>query len=642
MAALLIRLFGAPDITLEGGNDADLRSAKARALLAYLSTESDQAHRRDKLVDLLWPNYTESSARANLRRALADLRQAIGDHQAVPPFLQITRETLQFNTASDAWVDVISFNTLMGTSSSTNSGYQPNNPADVDDLEEAVTIYRGPFLEGFFIPDSADFEEWALLTRERFHRQCLQALHHLAEAYQENGEYEVAIPYAWRQVEMDPWQESGHRQVMQLLALSGQRAAALAQYEACSKLLQTELDTSPSEQTQKLYNLIRQGDWPPSRPEDLTRLARKVGECPYRGLEAFQEKDAPIFFGREKITNRLTEAVQGPLYANVVVGASGSGKSSVVFAGLVPRLREREGWLITHFRPGGHPFQSFAAALLPLIEPHLSETERLIEIPKMANLLQSQGYRLSSVVKRLLEKHPPASCLFLVVDQFEELYTLSTETEARQRFIDVLLESSRDESEPCLKLLLTLRADFLGQALSYRPFADLLQGGTIILGPMDRDELRAVVELPAQKQGAAFEPGLVDRILDDIGEEPGNLPLLEFALLLLWEKQSNGWLTHEAYEAIDQVEGALTCYAEQIYRDLKDPDQQKMQQIMMQLVRPGEGTEDTRRVATHAEVGEANWPLTQMLADKRLVVTSRDVSSGNETIEIAHEALILK
>ena len=597
MAALRICFFGAPDISLDGENVANLRSAKACALLCYLTVETNQAHRRDKLVDLLWPEYTETSARANLRRALADLRQAISDHEAIPSFLQITRETLQFNTASDAWVDVIAFNKLLGLSLPASPGRLPNDPVNIDQFEEAVALYRGPFLEGFSIPDSIPFEEWALLTRERLHRQCLQALFHLAEAYQEENEYERALPYAWRQVEMDPWQESGHRQVMQLLALSGQRGAALAQYEACRQLLQTELDTSPSEQTQKLYNLLRLGEWPPGKSERSERVDRQVSECPYRGLAAFQEQDAALFFGREKFIALLAEAVDRRTNGIVMVGASGSGKSSVVFAGLLPHLREREGWLITHLRPGGQPFHSLAAELIPLIEPNLSETDRLVEVPKMAKALQTREIFLPSLIERLRAKNPSANCLFLIVDQFEELYTLCTDMEMRRCFLDLLLEASRDRAEFCLKLLLTLRADFLGQALSYRPFADLLEAGTLLLGPMTQDELRAVIEMPAEKQGAAFEPGLVNRILDDIGEEPGNLPLLEFALLLLWENQTAGWLTHNAYETIDQVEGALTRYAEQVYSDLDTPAKEKMQQVMMQLVRPGEGTEDTRRVA---------------------------------------------
>jgi len=124
-------------------------------------------------------------------------------------------------------------------------------------------------------------------------------------------------------------------------------------------------------------------------------------------------------------------------------------------------------------------------------------------------------------------------------------------------------------------MLMTLRADFMGQALSHRPLADALQDGTFILGPMNRDELRTAIQEPAEKQGAAFEPGLVNRILDDVGQEPGNLPLLEFALTLMWDQLDQGWLTHAAYEDIGRVEGALARYAEKIFSGLSEIDQEK-------------------------------------------------------------------
>ena len=290
MNGLQIRLFGAPSITLADGSEIELSSEKARALLAYLAVEADQAHRREKLVGLLWPNFTEGSARANLRRALADLRLAIGDQQAMPPFLHITWETIQFNLASAAWVDANAFKTLLESKLHTRS----LQPAEIASLAEAATLYRRPFLDGFSVPDSAAFEEWELITREKFHRQALQCLHRLSEAYQENGEYEGALEYAYRQVEMEPWQESGHRQIMQLLALTGQRAAALAQYQTCRGLLEKELSTCPSEETQTLYDQLRQGQWPLAGKDLSGRATRLVGDCPYRGLSAFREQDTPF------------------------------------------------------------------------------------------------------------------------------------------------------------------------------------------------------------------------------------------------------------------------------------------------------------------------------------------------------------
>jgi WD40 repeat protein/DNA-binding SARP family transcriptional activator len=639
MTSLSIRLLGPPQVSLAQESVAELRSDKALALLAYLAVESDRAHRRERLAGMLWPDYTGASARANLRRALADLRQAIGDREATPPHLHATRKTIQFNIAGDAWIDVVAFQTLLESDKS-------SRPPNVQQLENAVRLYRGPFLEGFSIDDSPGFEEWIVLTREQLFRQVMEALHHLSAVYEEQGQYKRALPFAWRQLELDPWRESAHCRVMRLLALDGRRDAALAQYETCRRLLAAELSAEPSARTQQLYQQLLREEWAAPVPAEAgspVRQPRAVGACPYRGLAAFRELDAPFFFGREDSIALLLDALHQKPLVTVLIGSSGSGKSSTVYAGLLPQLRgggDGE-WLIAHCRPGGLPFQALAATLLPLLEPQSGETDRLIEAQKLATAWHKGDVALLPTIQRVLEIHPGKRRLLLIIDQFEELYTLCPEAAERQHFLALLLAAQAGEIRPIppLVLLLTLRADFMGQALAYRPFADALQEGAVMLGPMKRDELRAAIAEPAQVQGAAFEAGLVDRILDDVGEEPGNLPLLEFALTLLWEQAEDGWLTHETYDALGRVEGALARYAEQVFVDLAPDDQARVPRILAQLVQPGEGTEGTRRVAARAEVGEANWPLTRHLADKRLVVTGRD-TTGNEIVEVAHEALI--
>ncbi len=272
---------------------------------------------------------------------------------------------------------------------------------------------------------------------------------------------------------------------------------------------------------------------------------------PYRGLNAFREQDARLFFGREAFAARLQQAVESkPLAA--VVGASGAGKSSVVYAGLFPRLRARGDWLLIHFRPGADPFRALAAALLPLLEPQMSETDRLRERKKLAASLAAGEVTLAEVAARILEKSAEPS-LLLFADQFEELYTLCADAETRRAFLDALLEAGT--KTPGLRVLLTLRADFMGRALEHRAVADALQSGTYLLGPMRREELQAAIVEPAQRHGVTFESGLVERILDEVGEAAGRLPLLEFALTQLWERQEGGRLTHAAYEAIGGVEG---------------------------------------------------------------------------------------
>jgi hypothetical protein len=375
---------------------------------------------------------------------------------------------------------------------------------------------------------------------------------------------------------------------------------------------------------------------------------RAILACPYRGLFAFREQDAPFFFGREAFTDRLVEAVQRQAMV-AVIGPSGSGKSSVVFAGLLPRLRHEADWLFASFRPGERPFHATAAVLLPLLEPHMSETDRLLEIGKLAEALSQGDLGLPEVVARILQKSLEARHLLLVADQFEELYTLCSEPEVRQCFLERLLETVeawRDRRGvfgvgdlSSARLVLTLRADFLGQALAYRPLADALQDANLILGPMTHQELRRAIENPAEKLGVAFEAGLTERILDDVGDEPGNLPLLEFALTSLWKRQAGGRLTHAAYQAIGRVEGALSRHAEEVYNGLSQAEQEGGRRTFVQLVCPGERMEDTRRLATRAELGEEGWRLVRRLADARLVVTDQD-PAGQETVELVHEALI--
>lgn len=366
-----------------------------------------------------------------------------------------------------------------------------------------------------------------------------------------------------------------------------------------------------------------------------------IAPCPYQGLFAFREANEPYFFGRETYVQQLIEMVHNkPLV--MVVGPSGSGKTSVVFAGFLPHLRRMGDWLISSFRPGDQPFYSLASALITLLESQLSETDRLIEIKKLAVLLQNGEIRLLDVTKRLMQKYPDMRIL-LIADQFEELYTLCSEIEIRQRFLDQLLSIrllSPYQSRQNIGVVFTLRADFLGYALSYRPFADALQNADLKLGPMSRRELQDAIEKPAGVLKVQIEDGLVERILNLVSREPGSLPLLEFALTLLWKKQFGSKLTLAAYKEIGGLEYALTTYAEEIYNGLNKEEQKQARRLFVQLVRPGEGTEDTRRLAARSEVGEETWNIVVRLSDARLVVSGQDEARSVEIVEVVHETLI--
>lgn len=638
MKKLYLSFFGPFQARLDGEEISTFKSNKVRALLAYLALEAGRRHNRDVLAALLWPDYPEREARNNLRYALYNLRQSIQDQQIELPFLITERETIQFNPKSNYFLDVSRFTQLLSRGKG-----QSVNP---ENLQEAIQLYCGEFLEGFALPDSLELDEWITLKRAETHRMLVQALGALADYHESCGEFDEALAYVQRQVETEPWQEDGHRQLMRLLTYNGRPGAALAHYEQYQQRLHKELGVSPAEETQAQAKLIRSDSLalqPPVSPVGTPNLKVKLGECPYRGLAAFREQDAPFFFGRSGYVERLLQTLKEPLRVVVVVGSSGSGKSSLIFAGLLPALRNSGDWLVVYHRPGQRPFHTLAVALLPWLDSQITETERLIEAQKLAEAILGGVITLQAVIERILEKHSEIKHLLLFIDQFEELYTLCPDAGEQQRFLDVLLQTAhsiQEQRSTPLRILLTLRADFMGRALSYRPFADALQQASQMLGPMNREELHLAVERPAKLQGAHFESGLVERILDDVGEQPGNLPLLEFALTLLWDQADpNGALTHAAYERVGRMEGGLTRYAERVYTELRTQDQDVARQVFMQLLQPGQGTEDTRRVARQDEIGEENWSLVQHLANKRLVVTNRG-AGGIETVEIVHEALI--
>ena len=382
---------------------------------------------------------------------------------------------------------------------------------------------------------------------------------------------------------------------------------------------------------------------PPSALLERTRQAAAL-VCPYRGLEVFREEDASFFFGREAFVAALCSAVASrPLVA--VVGRSGSGKSSVVRAGLVPALRRPDGdrvWEIVTLVPGGEPLHALARALLPLLEPQMSEIDRLVAINKLGGPLAAGDLRLHHIINRVLEKQPGTDRLLLVVDQWEELYTQARDDTAKQqvaRFIDEVLAATN--AAP-VTVVLTLRGDFYDDALGHRGLADALPKAQVNLGPLSRAELERAVTLPAEKVGLSFDPGLVDYLLEDVGEEPGNLPLMEFALKELWGARRGDRLLYEVYKAMDGIKGAVAKRAETLYEKLDPAQQQAAQRLFTKLVRPGEKTGATRRRADLGELAPAERELVRYLASAkvRLLVTGRDDLAQRETVEVAHEALI--
>jgi hypothetical protein len=382
----------------------------------------------------------------------------------------------------------------------------------------------------------------------------------------------------------------------------------------------------------------------PAEPPQDTEYQAAILPCPYPGLAYFSPQDSGLFFGRERTIARLEEAVERQSLT-ALVGASGSGKSSVVLAGLAPRLNAQGNWRFTHFRvgdePDKNPFRALARALVPLCSESSGQMPPFAEIDALAvNLAREReagGVTLSNVLGACRTRNPSRRIL-IIADQFEEVFTLVEDEAVRRRFIDVLLSGFPPGADGNLRpvcLVLTLRADFYGAALRHRPLADALQGHVENLGPMSREELREAIIKPAGT--VSFESGLVETLLDEVTNRPGSLPLLQFALREMWSLQQGRCITRKAYDTISGVEGALARRAQTIFdtqtgngRD--DHAVQRFQRLFLRLVTLGEGAEDTRRMVGRRELGEETWALAQRLADEdnRLVVTNAPIPASSQ------------
>ena len=251
MADLQIRLLGQFQVSLDGEVVSGFVSDKARALLAYLAAEAHHPHRRETLAHLLWPDKPDTRARGNLRRALANLRQAVGDVNAKPPCLVVTHQDIKFDLSPRVWVDVEILSHIHDLAK--------ENPENIAQYHEVLKIYQGEFLAGFNLPDSLPFDEWALIKREQFSRKMVAILQRAIYYFEKRGEYESALPFAWRHVELEPWQERARRQLMRLLLHSGRRDEALNQYRDLESALQKNLKIKPSGKTRILYEKILEG-----------------------------------------------------------------------------------------------------------------------------------------------------------------------------------------------------------------------------------------------------------------------------------------------------------------------------------------------------------------------------------------------
>lgn len=327
-----------------------------------------------------------------------------------------------------------------------------------------------------------------------------------------------------------------------------------------------------------------------------------LGVCPYLGLRPFGEDQAQYFYGRQELVQDLVNGLQHQ-GALAVVGASGSGKSSVVRAGLMAQLRQgkqlpgSDQWWLGVMRPGADPLRALAQRLVD----GGTERERAYQQLQIEGLLHlgPEGF-----VQWLRSR--PEPMVVLVVDQFEELFTLVTPHD-RQIWLDLVL-GALDHAADRFKLVLTLRADFVTPCLAYPALAQLLkQSGRYIPPYLSRENYQQVILQPAEQVGLQVEPGLMELLLQDLTQAPGELPLLEFVLEKLWEQRQSGQLTVQSYQAIGGLRGALEQHAQAVYDSLEPEAQACARWIFLTLTQLGEGTDDTRRRVPRGDLVVAKY-----------------------------------
>jgi hypothetical protein len=391
------------------------------------------------------------------------------------------------------------------------------------------------------------------------------------------------------------------------------------------------------------------------------------GAAPYKGLHYYDSGDASHFFGREALTAQIVQQLSravgaAPGHARpflAVVGASGSGKSSVVRAGLIPALlhgRALEGgvqppagssrWLVQPITPSDQPFKALARPLAGWLDAGQSETAQLVEANRLAAALQAGDVAIDDVARRIQERESDRRIL-LVVDQFEELFTLCNDEVLRRAFVDQLVAAVAPETAGRTVAVIVLRADFYHRCADFEGLRSLLAQRQIYIGPLSQEEMRRAIEGPAERFGWKLEEGLVARILDDVGEEPGALPLLSHALHETWRRRSGRTLTHAGYGAAGGVRGAIARTAEAAYRALSAEDQALARDIFLRLVElgergPGAGAPppDSRGRASRTELLTlgAGPDRVQGVLDR--LAAQRLITVAEESVEVAHEALI--
>ena len=551
--------------------DGDGRSLapRDRVVLAALAMSPREVVTPDRLADALWDEHPPSTWTKVVQGSVSRIRKALG-----PDAVRTARQGYVLDLPDDA-IDGPRFEQLVRRGRELLALHEPDRARYA--LTQALDLWYGPALadlEGWS-PGETAAEHWEELRRDAEELRVEAAL--------ASGAWREVLTEAGRLVADQPYRESRWALLARAQYQAGRQGEALATLQRARAVLAGELGLDPGPELAALEQAILHQDLEllPASDPTLTTLG-----CPYPGLLAYGVDDAEQYFGRDAEVAACL-GVLAREHVLAVVGASGSGKSSLVRAGVAASLRH-EGRSVTVMTPGSHP---------------------------MAALERAGGLRPRGV---------------LVIDQLEEVATLCEEQEERTAFLDALAGHAAVGAD----LVLTLRADRLAAISGHRPIARTLERGLHLLGAMGEDDLRSAIEGPARQAGLLLEPGLVDLLVHEVSGEPGALPLLSHALAQTWERREGRTLTVEGYRASGGIQGAVARSAEQVFLGLDERDQRAAQTLLLRLVVPMSSGEPARsRIPRRVASDASHEEIVEMLVAARLV------TSDGETIELAHESL---
>lgn len=633
------RVLG-PLQVVDGDRAVVITSPRQRALLGLLLVHAGRSVSTDRILDEVWGDEAPGSGREAVAFHVARLRRTLahGDGGAGAPIE--TRDGGYVLRVDPDDIDAVRFERLAAEGHAQRS----TDPAAAGAaLSRALALWRGdPYEELTDLPFTADevrrLEELRLRVSEDRLETELTLGHDAAAA----TELESLV-------DREPLRERVRGLLMIALYRCGRQADALRAYRDGRRLLADELGIDPAPELVAVEAAILRQDpallsGPPLRAvEESDAPARSSSPIrnPYKGLRAFGEADAADFYGREALTTRLVERLGEVARTTgllAVVGPSGSGKSSIVRAGVVPALRAGalEGsatWPIVTMFPGSRPLEELAAALRSV---RAAGQRRLKSADEPTN-------DPAATVRESLQRLPADARLVLVIDQLEELYTLAADDNTAEPFsrmvADVLAASAGR-----LLVIVTLRADHFDATLRSADLGPLLRAGTELVPPLDRAGLQRAIERPAAGAGLRLEPGLADAVVAEVVDRPAMLPLLQYAMTELVERAGERTLTRAGYQAISGVLGALAGRAEATFASLEPDGRDAARQVLLQLVAVGSsGEAGARRVPRSViDVDPRSTEVLERFGQARLLSHGRDARSGEATVEVAHEALLAR